>query len=343
MKKLLKHIEGMNIADKDKALLTEIFQNNQSEGLLEDSERMRILKASLQFLGNSYLRTEELAQNTVDCSTLTSQSYWEGAQIGIPFIAESQRVAADGIPVTKEEALPADIVVRFAGLEASPDKTYNHVGLILGRGSNGTTYVIESNSKEGCVISTLEKFDPQGGFRRYLKNDNVLVDDGLYADFNAISKKVPKLSRLGARQYKTDAQERPVHRGIDIYVELDTPVHAPIPGVVSVGVLHDEREPCIFIEDKDGLKCTLGNAIPEASLIGQTVREGQVIGKIHSPSNDTQMKYPDMKGCVIHLHFQIEGQVQTDKVLNKIKVGDKTYYNGIYMAKLGLIKLPVKP
>lgn len=36
-------------------------------------------------------------------------------------------------------------------------------------------------------------------------------------------------------------------------------------------------------------------------------------------------------------------KAQTDKALNKIKVGDKAYYNGIYMAKLGLIKLPVKP
>ena len=342
MKKLLNHIKSLNIADKDKALLTEIFQNNQSEGLSEDSERMRILKVSLQFLGNPYLRTEELAQNTVDCSTLTSQSYWEGAQIGIPFIAESQRIAADGVPVTKEEALPADIVVRFSGLDASPDKTYNHVGLVLGKDTNGTTYVIESNSKEGCVISTLEKFNPQGGFRRYLKNDNVLVDDGLHADFNAISKKVPKLSRLGARQYKIDAQERPVHRGMDIYVEPNTPIHAPISGVLSVGVLPDEKEPCVYIESTDGLKCTLGNVISDSALIGQSVKEDQVIGKVHAPSNDTRMKYPDLKGNMTHLHFQIEGQVQTDKVLNKIKVGDKTYYNGIYMAKLGLIKLPVK-
>lgn len=341
MKKILFYIDGLEISNTDKELLKDIFQQNEEKGLVEDSERIRILKSSLQFLGNPYLRTEELAVNTVDCSTLTSQSYWEGAQIGIPFIAQSQRDAADGEEVNIENILPGDIVVKFPTLKDSPDQTYNHVGLILGSSKTGQVYVIESNSRDGCVISTLEEFNPAGGFRRYIKNENITTDDSLHTEFNSVAKHVPKLSRLGARQYQKEQPARIQHKGIDIYVEAGSTVYAPIDGVITLTTLPDEKEPAIVIQGEN-IQCVLGNINVHKNLIGQTVKADTSVGVVAEISTETHMKYPDVKGKTSHLHFQIEGKVKTARTLNKIKIGDKTYYNGIYLAKLGLVKLPLK-
>jgi len=342
MKKILDYIQTLEITNKEKSILTEIFEVSNTLGHSEKSERMRVLKASLQFLGNSYRRTEELATDTVDCSTLTSQSYWEGAQIGIPFIAQSQRNALDGESVELLDVLPADIVVRFPDLESAPDKTYNHVGLVLGTDKGGKLYVIESNSKDGCIISTLEEFNPEGGFRRYIKNQNIETDDSLHSKFNAAAKKTPKLSRLGAKQYQKNVQDRVVHKGIDIYVRENTPVYAPISGVVSLIKLPDEKEPALVIDSEDGIRCILGNVEARLEMIGKRVKAEQEVGKVISIRGDTHMKYPEQRGLTTHIHFQVEGNIESDKVLNKIKIGDKTYYNGIYLAKIGLAKLPIK-
>lgn len=342
MDTIIEYINCLNISNRDKCLLGEIFERNRNLGLSINSERIRILKSALQFLGNPYLRTEELAQNTIDCSTLTSQAYWEGAQIGIPFIAESQRVAKDGMVLNIDEILPADIVVKFKSLEDSPDRTYNHVGLILGKDVNDCTYVIESNSKEGCVISSLDKFNPSGGFRSYIKNYNIEVQEERHQELFKISRKIPKLSRLGARQYCTDNSDRIVHKGIDIYVEENTKIYAPIYGFLTVDILYPESEPCVIIERQNGLKCIIGNITPKKEIINTQVNANQLIGKVKKVRENSKIKYPLVDNKVVHLHFQVEGQIQTDKIINKITIDNKDFYNGLYLAKLGVINLPLK-
>ncbi len=337
------YINDLNISVKNKNLLLEVFENNIQDGYCLNSERMQILKSSLQFLGNSYLRTEELASDTVDCSTLTSQAYWEGAQIGIPFIAESQRSAPSGEEVTLENTQPADIVIKFPNLDTSPDKIYNHVGLILGTAKDGITYVIESNSKDGCVISTLDDFDPQGGFKSYIKNIDIKTTETLHEQFSVLSKKVPKLSRLGAKQYQKNSTDRIAHKGIDIYVDEGTTVYAPISGYLTIETLIDEQEPCVVIKSDYGLTCVLGNVEVSSELVNQHIKADNPLGKVQLPKTDTHMNYPELGGKTSHIHFQMHGSVTTNYILHKIKIGDKDYYNGVYMAKLGLAKLPVRP
>jgi len=302
-----------------------------------ETERSAILNASRKFLGYTYQRTEDLAVDTIDCSTLTSQSYWLGALLNIPFTAEGQRTGSTGLQISEGELLPADIVVKYPSLNDSPDKTWNHVGLYLGEFKNNK-YVIESNSKSGCIISTLDQFSPNGGFRRYLQNDNIYVSIELHSELQKLAINVPKLGRLGAKQYSvSDTNVRFQHHGIDIYTELGSKVNSPMEGRIQ---MIQNRVNSFNIVSLDG--CTtinLENIEIDNNLSTESVSSGQYIGQVSLPSNK-HICY-DEKFHGNHLHFEVSGNINSIYKLPFIEIGTLKYYNGLYLAKLSLIKPPL--
>ena len=141
----------------------------ESQGYGYGSEQYGICCHAMSYLGLPYLRTEELSGATIDCSTLTSQSYWEGALIGIPFIAEGQRLANSASMIEDViNAVPGDVFVRYESVQHSPDKMYNHVGLFLGRDSQGNGWVIEARGGQGVILTPADDFPPHGGIRRFI-------------------------------------------------------------------------------------------------------------------------------------------------------------------------------
>lgn len=109
-------------------LIEEIFARMEDAGFVSGMEQYEICRRAIRFSGFSYRRDEELKLGTtVDCSTLTSQSHWEGALIGIPFVADGQRRATSAKNVQSTGELePADVLVKYPSIEESPDKTWNH-------------------------------------------------------------------------------------------------------------------------------------------------------------------------------------------------------------------------
>lgn len=336
-------IENLNTTTFNKNLLKEIFKKNFYYGFHENCERMLILKSSLQYLGYPYNRTEELHSETIDCSTLTSQSYWEGAAIRIPFVAENQRSSNSGKLVDITLAKPADIVVKYSNLDQSPDKTFNHVGLLLGSDTKNNFHVIESNSVSGCVVSTLEKFDPKGGIKRYIRNDEIPIETQNFQKISQISKLVPKLSRIWSKQYNIyDSSIRYTHKGIDIYLPIKTVVRSPINGKISSGTLDNEFSSFVMISNEEiNLNCLLGNIVKHHSLSdGIEVLEGDIIGEIVAPAIKSLVKYAKLDNSNTHLHFEVFGDIVSNYDLYYYVDGQK-YYNPLYLAKLDIIKLPV--
>jgi murein DD-endopeptidase MepM/ murein hydrolase activator NlpD len=298
----------------------------------------------MKYLGFPYHRTEEINKDTIDCSTLTSQSYWEGAMIRIPFVAENQRASNSGRVIKFEEVKPADIVVKYPNIQAAPDKKYNHVGLFLGRDENNMAYVIESNSKDGCLVNTLENFDPHGGFRQYIRNEGLILNPEIFMSISDLAKSVPKLSRIWSKQYnRIDSSLRYVHKGIDIYVDGDTLVKSPINGTLTFGKLDNEYNNCVIISnEKKEMKCILGNVnIIENIKENTEINIGDVIGKVIESSNKSIIKYHQMNGSNTHLHFEVSGNIKSSYNLYEYELDGIMYYNPLYIAKLDIIKLPV--
>lgn len=110
-------------------------------------------------------------------------------------------------------------------------------------------------------------------------------------------------------QFKTDAPEtRSVHTGIDLFIEAETPLHAPLPGrVVSVvdNAIAYDYGPTVILEHRAGadgpafytLYGHLSRRTLETVAAGQTVEAGQVIGYIGDPAVNG--------GWAPHVHVQI--------------------------------------
>jgi hypothetical protein len=297
--------------------------------------------SSLFNLGKSYLQTEELSKKTIDCSTLVSQSYWEGAFISVPFIAESHRTSLDAEVIAFSNIKPGDIVIKYKNKESSNDQKHNHVGLVLGESSKGKFYVIESNSLKGCIISSIEEFEPLGGFRKYIKNENIQINiNDFYKNIN-IARLIPKLGRLGARQYLKESEERIKHRGIDIYLALRKNIHAPFGGVIHRCYL--ENENCYgykIINDGLNFEAILGNIRVNKDILNCKVKNGEIIGHTKIISKSNRIKYTKLNNKTCNLHFQIQGNLTNNNSFYGFKENGIIYYNGLYLSKLNLINLP---
>lgn len=325
----------------EKQLLKELFERMVKEGFEEGTEQYEICKRAAQFLNFSYKRSEELdVEDSVDCSTLTSQSHWEGALIGIPFVADNQRKATSGKLVDSfADMVPADVLIKFPSLEASPDKTWNHVGLYLGMDAGGIQWLIESTSKTGVRLSTVEAFKSEGGIKRFT-TENQKFNSPVALRAIDLARAVPKFGRLGVRQYRKSMMDRLVHRGLDIYMPAETPVYATIEGVASS--FHSEAE------DVDGIQIVgecliIRYLMLRTHIIGSDiwVQEGDLLGYITSPSERSEIVYSLVKGNMAHLHLEVEVISSSNgSFAPDITTGGKCYLNHLYLSKAGRLPLP---
>lgn len=322
----------------DISLLDEIFAQMKDQGFVEGTEQYEICRKSLSFLGFSYKRSEELDVGvTVDCSTLTSQSHWEGALIGIPFVADNQRQAMSGVTITSPEYLiPGDVIVKYPSLDVSPDRTWNHVGLYLGNDNDGVQWLIESTSKTGVRLAKVDEFNPQGGIKRFSLTDGVFTSDMAKLSIS-LAPLVPKFGRLGVRQYLKSGNGRSSHKGIDIYISPGTGVLATLDG--EVHIFQDE------IEDATGVEITNSRFIARYYPLdvsieeGSFVRSGDLIGTVIEPSGNSLLRYSLVDGQQSHLHLEIE--VSGDEQFpTEVTIDGRRYANHLYLSKIGRLSLP---
>jgi hypothetical protein len=184
--------------------------------------------AALEHWGKTYKITRELDPTTVDCSTVVSQAHWVGAAVQTPFIAESQRIATNGIAVDLDDLLPGDAIFAYSSLDHEPDRHHNHVALYLGSCSDGQPWVIESREGAGVVLSNLSEVRVDGGARRFCPNP---LERFPLEPWQSLVRLVPKLGRLGARLTSRYTGENR-HRGTDIYLGQGSEVISPFEGEV---------------------------------------------------------------------------------------------------------------
>ncbi len=324
----------------EQTLMDEIFARMKSEGFAPGTEQYEICRRSLDFLGFSYKQSEELeASAVVDCSTLTSQSHWEGALIGIPFVADNQRRAVSGeIIVSVDKMIPGDVLVKYPSLDASPDKTWNHVGLYLGRDNGGEQWLIESTSKTGVRLAKVAAFDAQGGIKRFSLTTGVFSTD-LAINALTLASLVPKFGRLGVRQYFKSGSERPVHKGVDIYTQSGTSVFATVGG--KVRVFHDELEDTDSVEIISDTFTVRYRPLDISVSDGMAVQVGDLIGCVTNPSANSNIQYSPTIDHQSHLHLEVEIDSATH-VPTEVIIGGKRYANHLYLSKIGVLPLPFR-
>ncbi len=324
----------------EKILLDEIFARMKGDGFIEDTEQYEICRCALNFLGFSYKRSEELEAGTmVDCSTLTSQSHWEGALIGIPFVADNQRQATSGATIASlSDMVPGDILMKYPSLEASPNKTWNHVGLYLGKDNTGVQWLIESTGKTGVRLSEVKEFDPQGGIKRFSLNTEPFVSP-IAKQALVLARLVPKFGRLGVRQYLKSGNERPQHRGVDIYVPSGTPVFATASGKIQI--IRDELEDAVGVEITGDIFTIRYRPMNVCVGDGAVVQVGGLVGHIAKPSVNSDLQYSPTGGNHAHLHLEVDiGSV--GHTFTEITIGGKKYANHLYLSKIGKLDLPLR-
>ena len=154
------------------------------------------------------------------------------------------------------------------------------------------------------------------------------------------AKKIPKLSRIWAKQYLKNG-DRNIHCGLDIYVEQNTNLKAPISGIVSEGYNKIEDMNYLFISDQEKeIEVIVGNILYETSILNKYVSSGDYIGKVKSPSFKSQINYSLLFNNMAHIHFEV-----FCKHLNICSeffiYNNNIYYNGLYLAKLNILKFPI--
>ena len=121
-------------------------------------------------------------------------------------------------------------------------------------------------------------------------------------------------SCYAGEQFATDAQEmRSVHTGIDLFIEADTPVHAPLDGVVETVVDNDlpfDYGPTVIVRHRTDTGVdfwTLYGHLSRRTLTtvapGQVVRAGDVIGFIGDPTVNGEW--------APHVHVQVMTHLMT--------------------------------
>lgn len=330
-----------NVPESSLALINEIGQCLTLAGWHEHHECIAVARTAFRFLGLPYGRSEDFSENFIDCSTLTSQSHWEGALVGIPFIAENQRIGASGVDIAElSRVIPGDVVVKFRGLDDTTDN-HNHVALVLGRDVAGQLWLIESCAKVGARVISLEEFTPAAGIRRYLPSPDACFDTGEAVAALALAGCVPKLGRFYARQHAVDGR-RIRHEGVDIYCPANSNVFAPMEGNVAIGRLPRESNPLITITDQNTRACCiLGNVRPFPGIEdGVHVTAQDCVGFVVEPSPGSEIRYvTQADGTSSHLHvaFTCEGL----SLGNSVLINGRTYHNALYACKLGILQVPI--
>jgi cell wall-associated NlpC family hydrolase len=298
-----------------------------------DCDIHQVCLCAISFLGQPYLQAEELTELAIDCSTLTSQSHWIGAQIGIPFIADSQRVAKSGVLIENPNlSKPGDIWVRFSSVHLSPDGEFNHVGIYLGKDKSGNGWVIEARGGAGVILTLASEFEPAGGIKRYLKNGSITHQKSNYQFSRLLSQKVPKMGRLGARQYLKETHERRLHKGLDIYMPFGSQISSPVTGTVEI--YSDEIEGAGY--NIVGHNCSVRILHIGASYSQKTIEIGALLGSIQGPRVDS-ISYVDVKdNGTSHVHIEvISDQNMIGDIESHLKIGGEYYFNYLELLKCG--------
>jgi hypothetical protein len=322
-------------------LSQQILARIVESGYSIDSEPFRICQRAIRFLSFSYNRSEELeAARRIDCSTLVSQAHWEGAAIGIPFVAESQRKAVSAVSVASiSDIRPADVMIRYESLTASPDREFNHVGLYLGSDDTGEGWLIEARGGVGVCLSRVADFEARGGIRRFTLSAKPFDAATSKSALN-LAPLVPKLGRLGARQYTSSPRVRTPHRGLDYYVPTGTPVYAPNTGLVASAYDTTEDSRGIVIQDDD-ITVRLLQLEQLAVLNGEHVERGDLVGVVGSVSQRSSVRYSSSASDPSHLHLEVEFRRQPYPACGPVaSIDDRTFGNHLYIAKSGRLALP---
>lgn len=324
---------------RDRSILESIAGWLSYSGFDQESESVRTVRSSLQFLGMPYLQTEELAADSIDCSTLTSQSIWMGAAIGVPFTAEGQRVAETGHRIPLSELLPGDVLVKYSSLADAPGANFNHVGLFLGYADGHIGWLIESAGGVGVRLNRVADFSPRGGCKRYLISPRLAFRSANAIRALAAAPRVPKLGRFGARQYTRSGDVRIVHTAVDIYCQAGAPVRAPLAGRVSAIHLENETEAALRVDSPEGDAFSiLGNVLMLAGLSGAEVERGSHIGHVAQANPESRIRYVDVQSNT-HLHFAYANQ--KSEVFGNINDRGWVFHNPIYACKLDYLEVPI--
>lgn len=250
--------------------------------LLTEEEPLRecdsVALASLQHVGKAYKITRELTQDFVDCSTLVSQAHWIGGGVQTPFIAETQRLAANGTPLALKDILPGDLLFAYASKHASPDGKHNHVAMYVGPDEYGTDWVIESRPGSGVLFSPLRSVSMAGGIRRFCPHPTERFASGAW---QATAKQVPKLGRLGARLTARYTQHTR-HRGLDVYVPDSSEVVSPVDGLVVSTSGVSPQAVSVDVMSADGRILTKLAPLARTTCVskGEKVRQGERLGQV---------------------------------------------------------------
>ena len=298
-----------------------------------DSDIFRVCQTALSFVGQPYLQAEELASGAIDCSTLTSQSHWLGAQVGIPFVADSQRVAASGLVIADvAHSIPGDIWIRYPSAKASPDGQFNHVGIYLGIDDKGDGWVIESRGGVGVILTQSDQFPPLGGIKRYLNFGATPFNGSGAESARLLAEKVPKMGRLGARQYAHGSEIRYAHKGVDIYLPYGTEIISPITGSITPYRDQVEGGGCEIVEGSIFIRILHVRLSDESS----DVVSGQKLGSLVEPNEKSLVYVDGLTKDNCHIHVEVGSKNNELFGINShMKIDGNYYFNYIELLKIG--------
>lgn len=330
------------------SLVSVFIDANRSAGFDSQSEASRVLKSAASFGGWRYRITRELKREWIDCSTLVSQAHWNGAGIGLPFVAETQRRAYSAVAVAAEARMPSDVLVAYPTKEMSPDGRHNHVVMYLGRHPQLGEWVIESAAAAGGVrVRPLKNVDSNGGVRRFLpfptRSAFPAADVAL-----RLAQAVPKLGRLGARLTSGLAVPRR-HRGVDIYGLEEFSVCAPLNGsIVREPFRGQSRLGTLSIISPDKTHAVSMRAI-QWSRQADVAEVGDVLGICRRHPAGLCNSIPVL-GSYPKLHlemwsgqrlpFSFERDVAAPWWMDDLTPPPRSF-NPIYAIKLGLVAAPI--
>lgn len=342
MRKILQRtLERSQCSSSDEIRAYEIFELHAANGRSAKLECLQVALEACVFLGRPYLQTYELSDQTVDCSTVSSQAHWLGAAQQIPFIAENQRKAPASIAVTCKEVLPGDVLVKYPDLQGTPDGLHNHVAVALGKDRGGEVWVVESSSAGAASVVSARAFDPRGGIRRFCENPLRAFNDAAAFGALAMARRVSKQGRVGAQRNPKLPEYHFRLPGIDIEVKEGEPVQSPISGILTVVESVEGR--WVEVAGERGWVCRLGNCeLMRSGRYPRVVVAGEVIGVTHRnislPWLNTSCLYWEM-GCTTEVRAET-AKVSTIQPNHEAR-GHLKCYNPLYMAKLGVFQLPL--
>jgi hypothetical protein len=336
--------------DEVNDLIGAIVDAEVSRGLDRRAECLRVVAASSRFAGWQYRITRELRERLIDCSTLISQSHWDGAAIATPFVAETQRIAYNASDVPDGQWLPGDVLVRYPSRELSPGGRHNHVALYLGRDASGATWMIESREPQGVRALGVDDRAADGGVRRFLPHPTRAFDDEMSL---ALARAVPKLGRLGSRLTVALDGESERHRGIDIYFSRPVDVLAPLSGRVTYSTLgRAQRVSTAWITSEDGSDVIVLGPLAVADTSPRHVRSGNKVGRLHVALPEgcnaipRLMRFPRLHVAYWSCRqqsFHGERSAPPCGGVRRFPLDAHVAYNPLYAMKVGVLAPPISP